>query len=176
MDTGKVPAAVPAADQARAVKESKPRPAAGRRGALRGRNVSGPAHRPEGNSVIEELTAFVRARMTEDLTYAWGGAVAGGQWTAEGPRLVVDSGAAFEMAAPLAAHTAHHDPARVVRAVAAKQAIVAKCERHLAQGAPGLDARDSELFVAQILVALAAEWASHPDYRAEWNGSPAGGA
>ncbi|BBA96277.1 hypothetical protein RVR_1501 [Actinacidiphila reveromycinica] len=122
--------------------------------------------------MIEELAAFVRARLTEDLAYAWGGAVAGGRWTAEGTRLVVDSGAAFEVGAPVAAHAAHHDPARVVRAVAAKQALLARCERHLARPEPGDGTRDGDLLVAQILVALAAEWAAHPDHREEWTGSP----
>ncbi|WP_335979465.1 DUF6221 family protein [Streptomyces sp. CA2R106] len=123
--------------------------------------------------MIEELTAFVRARMAEDLACAWGGAADGGRWTADGPRLVVGSGAAFEMGAPAAGHAAHHDPDRVVRAVAAKQAILDRCERHLERTAPGPGARDGELVVAQILVALAAEWAAHPDYRTQWTGAPA---
>ena len=53
----------------------------------------------------------------------------------------------------LAAHIARHDPARVLREVAAKRAIL---------DAVGYDDRED------VAGHLAAVWSDHPDYRQEW--------
>ena len=60
--------------------------------------------------------------------------------------------------ADTAAHIARHDPARVLREVAAKRAIIAQWE-HSPVGSPVL---------TNALYQLAAVWSDHPDYRQEW--------
>jgi len=61
------------------------------------------------------------------------------------------------------AHIARHDPARVLREVAAKRAILAECEPR-----PGIGIVAIELAAQRILRHLAAVWNDHPDYRPEW--------
>ena len=57
-------------------------------------------------------------------------------------------------------HVAHHDPARVLREVAAKRAILA-----LADAGEGYA---YSVAMERVVVQLAAVYSDHPDYRAEW--------
>jgi len=66
-----------------------------------------------------------------------------------------------------ALHIARHDPARVLREVAAKRAIIEQYEGYvkermrLMNGWPNLE-------IPPFMLALAAVYSNHPDYRKEW--------
>ena len=137
---------------------------------------------------MDELIAFVTARLDEDEAAGKAAAsVAGPGWKAEAyyppdesrTRTCLRSeGGAFLADfddAPdypeLAAHIARHDPARVLREVAAKRAIVGDENEGLAMIAvhergtwPDELTREAD----RILRQLAAVWSGHPDYRPEW--------
>lgn len=111
----------------------------------------------------DDLVAFLRARLDEDEAAAKLAAREGGTWTQDDPQrypgsisslggqVVYAEGAPDENQAP---HIARHDPARVLREVEAKRAIL---DEYLA--APGWP---------QDVVLLAAVYSDHPDYRDEW--------
>jgi hypothetical protein len=64
-------------------------------------------------------------------------------------------------------HIARQDPARVLRGVAAKRAIIEHCERAVEQ--QGIAMEDGQEALAEwVLAELAAVWSGHPDYRQEW--------
>ena len=85
-----------------------------------------------------------------------------------------------------AAHITRHDPARVLREVAAKRAILAehgpsrrdasRCRVCTAIAHTGMGHADARRFRAPCptLLFLAAVYSDHPDYRAEWAVSPVG--
>ena len=106
----------------------------------------------------DDLAAFLRARLDEDEAAAR--AAADGPWTSSGP--YVDApGAGIIMQARHtedAAHAARHDPARVLREVEAKRAILAQW-----QAQPP----DSPV-LTNALYQLAAVYSDHPGYRPEW--------
>ena len=84
--------------------------------------------------------------------------------------------------APAAEHAARHDPARVLREVAAKRAILAehgpanggrdpdRCRVCTAIAPTGMGHTDARRFRAPCptLLFLAAVYSDHPDYRQEW--------
>ena len=59
-----------------------------------------------------------------------------------------------------AAHIALHDPARVLRQVEAMRKILAECDEWMTAYAP--------TGAHRILLALAAVWSDHPDFRDDW--------
>lgn len=73
-------------------------------------------------------------------------------------------------------HIARHDPARVLREVAAKRAIIEaymesgrEFTRHMEAGAP-VEARFGAMQALEHVIRnLATVYADHPDYREEWN-------
>jgi hypothetical protein len=74
-----------------------------------------------------------------------------------------------------AAHIARHDPARVLREVAAKREMLAHAERSLADvdKLEGMGVQPAEVFTIRapaewMLSILAAPYEGHPDYRKEW--------
>ena len=79
-------------------------------------------------------------------------------------------------------HIIRHDPARVLRGVAAKRAALNEYvylyERALKPGLyPQPDEAGRFEVAAMLTRALAAEWDDHPDYREEWRlGTPTGEA
>lgn len=119
---------------------------------------------------MDDLIAFVTARLDEDEAAAQEAASRplGPAWD-DGTRLTA-----------VARHIARHDPARVLREIAAKRVILARWEfaaNQVAVGAvneaagygpadPGwpLRADSHELDVRSLAVA----WNDHPDYRPEW--------
>lgn len=58
----------------------------------------------------------------------------------------------------LCAHIARHDPARVLRDVAAKRAILAECARSIECG------DDGRVLAEAVIVNMAGAWGDHPDY------------
>ena len=61
-------------------------------------------------------------------------------------------------------HIARHDPARVLREVEAKRAILADLTNRAGRVQIGLD----QIWYSKILRLLAAVYSDHPGYRAEW--------
>jgi hypothetical protein len=130
-----------------------------------------------------ELVTWLRAQLDEDERVA---RAAGGKWGNGLPATIhpnptvfrtVTRGAGVVCGSILsedAEHIARHDPARVLREVAAKRAVV----ELLAHDAPHSvvtgqaqreDFRDGWQFaVRDALCLLALPYASHPGYRPEW--------
>ena len=122
-------------------------------------------------AVIDELVAFLRARLDQDeriaravttpgawrVSHSHGGpTVEGDGWTVRG---------ADELDA---AHIAEHDPARVLKEVRAGRQAIAHYERVAAHRWKHLD---YELAIGAVEVQLkirALPYAGHEDYRQEW--------
>lgn len=125
----------------------------------------------------DDLTAFITARLDEDEAIAK--AAANRHWLTDDNIITLHpehDGDGF-MSWPTRAdaqHAANHDPARVLREVAAKRAIVARYERGAAGELPEWTA-GRELIQAALAVLraalsdLASTWSDHPDYRCEWS-------
>ncbi len=130
------------------------------------------------------LIAFLMARLDEDETAAKLAAREGCAWTQGDPgqgscaitslggTVVYDEGSPDEYQA---AHIARHDPARVLREVEAKRAIVAAYEWTAARKADGGGIENNYNFrsgqvnaLETAIQCLAAAWSDHPDYRADW--------
>ena len=140
-----------------------------------------------GAAVTGDLAAFLAARLDEDEAVAKLAAREGSIWTQDDPDrypgaisslggiVVYDEGAPDENQAP---HIARHDPARVLREVAAKRTLL----RYFTDpqtGEPvsiGIAATATDLGRNRmtaipgswILRELAAVYSDHPDYRQEW--------
>jgi hypothetical protein len=141
---------------------------------------------------VDELTAFVTARLDEDEAAAKAAEHNDGPYTLEwrvgGPRrLTFDNHRSENYMSvfagdwdriliardvvrdgPLATHIARHDPARVLRDVAAKRAILAKHGPDLPLEGACLTCYRGEGWPCDTLRLLAAIWDDHPDYRAGW--------
>ena len=108
---------------------------------------------------MDDLTAFLNARLDEDEAAA---------------KAAADETAAgwFTGTVPLAsaAFIARHDPARVLREVEAKRAILARYAEPLEGRGLGeqlqLSQEKQGLYFA--VLALAAVWSDHPDYWPGW--------
>lgn len=130
-----------------------------------------------------EIIAFLNARLDEDEATAKAGARRIGMpWRSEpqpgtpGGLVLDDLGLVGSTGGRYAAdHIARHDPARALREVAAKRAIVAEhrqgdndsiwCHRC----DPGADMNDDRAYYPCFVIQhLAAVHSDHPDYRAEW--------
>lgn len=74
-----------------------------------------------------------------------------------------------------AAHIARHDPARVLREVEAKRAIVEMCESHANAQFPDFEGGYASA-AEDALTHLALVWSDHPDYRPAWAPGAAGPA
>lgn len=137
---------------------------------------------------MSEIVEFIAARLAEDQELA-GDAAQGrtGVWTYQdrhthpaGPniRVVDDLGCEITDAWDVNSgpwytgpHIAHHNPARVLREVAAKRRVLGRHVPHRL----GADYAWCEWCRPQVevwpcpdLLDLAAVWADHPDYRQEW--------
>lgn len=122
-------------------------------------------------SRTDNLTAFVTARLDEDEAAANAGSRRVGMpWHAEpqpgtpGSLVIDELGLVGSTGGRYAAdHIARHDPARVLRDIAAKRAIVAEYEASVRSVGEGLSRTRRNL-----VLAVAAIWNDHPDYRSEW--------
>jgi hypothetical protein len=64
-------------------------------------------------------------------------------------------------------HIALHDPGATLRDIAAKRAIVERCEQAISD--QGLAMEDGQEALAEcILVQLGTEFSGHPEYKQEW--------
>jgi hypothetical protein len=138
--------------------------------------------------VGDDLVAFITARLDEDEAVADAGARRAGMPWRAGPQpgtpggLVIDDlGLVGSTGGRYAAdHIARHDPARVLREVVAKRALVKRHRPEVAGYGPLEDdlyckaeSSDEDLWYAKPwpctdILALAAIYSDHPDYREEW--------
>ena len=124
-----------------------------------------------------DLIAFLNARLDEDEAAAKG--AAGDVWEYRdtwvwcGPFEVADIFGGADME-EIGGHIARHDPARVLREVTAKRAIVtryAAVRRAFGDREGGLwpdVTRREKSHAYATLCDLAGIWSDHPDYQDEW--------
>jgi hypothetical protein len=111
---------------------------------------------------MSDLTEFLLARIADDEALARA-SHPHAKWWVDGPAeksgmwWVYDAGAKFKRRED-AQFVAHHDPARVLAECAAK--------RHIVEWAS--DEVEWVVYGDDMLRALAAVYADHPDYRDEW--------
>ena len=136
---------------------------------------------------LSEMADFLQARLDEDESAAREAAGLTENWVADRPALgvvLVDGEPLIEgHITGLTEHIARHDPARVLREVKAKRAIVAMhrlvfedyrdgdgMERSSADCAKcGTDGRyTSDTYPCNTLRQIAAVYSDHPSYREEW--------
>jgi len=105
------------------------------------------------------LTAFLNARLDEDevAANAAAGATEGTDWIPLAPSPDTPY-RAFRH------HIARHDPARVLREVEARRAILAEAQRAISSIPLG----HRHDFIMMMLRQCAAVWSDHPDYLPEW--------
>lgn len=112
-----------------------------------------------------ELVAFLRARVQDDWNHARDAMVKDGEWKAERTVVVLDTGGEIpEVYLGPADHIARFDPARILREVEAKRALLDLYEASQTTG-PAAGYRDG---LRQALVLLASAYADHADYRESW--------
>jgi hypothetical protein len=135
-----------------------------------------------GDRSVSEIADFIKARLDEDEADARSaGAVT--RIADEGyPWLLDDDGNVQTPAGPLAfgdwkaeawvifgaeAHVARHDPARVLREIAAKRGVIREMEAARAD----LESRliHVPFFITWTLMHLAKPYADHPDYKRDWH-------
>jgi len=107
-----------------------------------------------GSRAVNDLVAFLNARLDED------------EEQARRVQAVLDDGWNYFDETP----TELIDPARALREVEVKRAIVRRCAirmNEMDQHPNGL-VSPRALLARQVLMDLAAVWSDHPDYRAEW--------
>jgi hypothetical protein len=123
-----------------------------------------------------DLAEFVKARLDEDAAAAID--AGGGRWEAkDGHVRYAGSPPSANAVAPwtyeYAPHIARHDPARVLREVKAKRAILADHEpvRHEGRMMCATCLGGYTFWPCPTLLALAAVWRDHPDYDPAWSPS-----
>jgi hypothetical protein len=127
---------------------------------------------PERTAPLDDLIAFLRARLDEDeqAAVAAAGQPAYFDWEVHeaGPRKQPEirvTGKSNQVVGGVddiaAEHIARHDPARVLREVEAKRRLIQWCE--WIRG----DFSGSDVW-KDVLPLLALPYADHSDYRAEW--------
>lgn len=133
-----------------------------------------------------DLAAWLRAQLDEDeMVAAEAIQATTGRWTARetdwgGGTVVEDDCGAMILPTTRTGgmqyqHIAAHDPARVLRAIAAKRRVIADyedAERTLSVAGPGTPPHDimtgATNTLRRMLRLLAAEYADRPGYREEW--------
>ena len=135
-----------------------------------------------------DLVQFLRARLDEDEQTARTASHVlrdGAHWSLddwhgwEQPHSLIAQGTADQPVAlghftadPVpteqAAHIARHDPARVLREIDAKRVLLADYERFVAERRRMMGGWDSYPEPSPVLMAFAAVYADHSDYRDEW--------
>ncbi|MBU5946776.1 DUF6221 family protein [Streptomyces sp. PAM3C] len=129
---------------------------------------------------MDELVRWLGVQLDEDERIARAvPADLGHSWSDPGPWVMAGNGGGgreaevakaadgldTQLAEHVAHHIAYHDPARVLREVAAKRQIIERCTR--VQGLL-LDDFSAERLVDDVLALLALAYAGRPGYREEW--------
>jgi hypothetical protein len=114
----------------------------------------------------DDLRAFIEARLAEDETIArFATPALGEEWREWSVTKATTTGVQY---VSVDDHVRRHSPARVLREVAAKRAILAIADD---QPEADWDGRQHThwLTMDKVLRALATVWQDHPDYRPEWS-------
>ncbi len=137
-----------------------------------------------GTPLVSDLTAFLTARLDEDEAAALDAARDEcAEWRPTYPNPGLYAGTTditdehltviARVGTPVATHVARHDPARVLREVAAKRSLVedhtGQCcvnDTNCGEIAGYFDSESGD--PCPVLLILAAIWGDHPDYREEW--------
>ncbi len=118
--------------------------------------------------VMEELVAFLRARIDEDEASAR--AATAGRWYAQDGGVTTDeeewpvSGVETKRERADRVHIARWDPRRVLAECAMKRVLVDRAVANEERWGPDWDPD----YDGYLLPALAAVYSGHPDFRAEW--------
>jgi Family of unknown function (DUF6221) len=122
--------------------------------------------------MMDDLIAFITARLDEDEVVARSAASLQADpengWGIDGRAITPHIGVVHEEESRV--HIARHNPARVLREVEAKRAIVRRCGWSVNEPDryPNGLVSPRAVLARQNLSDLAAAWNDHPDYRAEW--------
>lgn len=131
---------------------------------------------------MDDLVAWLRAQVDEDERVAREAFTAvGGEWEVNGGyvevvgdhrnRNVFDWTVCFDEGAPSGGqreHIALHDPARVLREVEAKRALIDDCESYHGEPFGQAGAAVTDGLSVRVLQFLALPYAGRPGYREEW--------
>lgn len=119
---------------------------------------------------MNALVEFLRTRLDKDEQVAHAAHYEGQRWITEEEEVYrwPDDEPVYSADRKRdAAHIARHAPARVLRDVTARRALLDSCAQLIADGE--VDCNDGGPGLADDVVrALASVYADHPDYRAEW--------
>ncbi|OZE77205.1 hypothetical protein CH305_18380 [Rhodococcus sp. 15-649-2-2] len=123
------------------------------------------------------MADFLEARLAEDETIAWEAVTVDGQrWVTDGPFGTpefyhVQGGyiepVAVSLAKSAAVHVARHDPAWVLRDIAAKRDAITAARRVLEAPVNG-ELPEAPRLAEQMLCALAGAYSDHDDFEPEW--------
>lgn len=118
------------------------------------------------------LVQFLRDRLDEDEAAARRAGDSFRQIGETGVIVATEGDRAEECAsanwAGIAEHIVRHDPARVLAEVEAKRVLLADYERFVAERRRMMGGWDSYPEPSPVLMAFAAVYADHSDYRDEW--------
>jgi hypothetical protein len=121
---------------------------------------------------MDALVQFLRDRLNEDEQAARRAGDTFRQIGETGVIVATEGDRAEECAsanwAGIAEHIVRHDPARVLREVAAKRELLDDYERFVAERRRMMNGWDSYPEPSPVLTAFAAVYADHPDYRDAW--------
>lgn len=131
---------------------------------------------------MDDLIAFLRARLDEDEQWAsTASEYASEHWRVDDDEETLllydpmpeEPGMGKTLGGRVVAHIARHDPARVLREVQAKRAVIAECawwhDRVNAREKHPMPCLADRFEVAMsVLRALATAYNDHPDYRENW--------
>ncbi|MGW9249737.1 DUF6221 family protein [Streptomyces badius] len=127
---------------------------------------------------MDDLVQFLRDRYDEESSEAELAATETGadwQYDSESGYVMgsrdhgmVATGSQDFLESAAGAHIARHDPARVLREVEAKRELLADYERFVAERRRMMGGWDSYPEPSSVLLAFAAVYSDHPDYRDDW--------
>ncbi|MFI1580031.1 DUF6221 family protein [Embleya sp. NPDC020630] len=133
--------------------------------------------------MTDDLVAFLRARLDEaahdanaaasEIGPDWYYDAESGSVASRREHDMVATGAQDQLGPERGAHIARHDPARVLRDVAARRRIVENYTKVCGYGRGGYTPRDEAYVLAEGALAttikiLATVYADHPDYQEAW--------